>query len=74
MFKSAAPRKDQGGAPNPEQKVRAKGTEQFKSVFDTQNLQSTPVPENQDNPASKGNDTSGDVFNPGNLRKSAGTE
>ena len=74
MYKSAAPREDQPLTPKPEQKVTAKGTEQFKSVFDIQNLQGTPVPESQDSPASKGNDTSGDVFNPGNLRKSVGTE
>ncbi len=74
MFKSAVPREDQPLTPKPEKKVKAKGTEQFKSVFDTQNLQGTPVPESEDDPASKGNDTSGDVFNPGNLQKSAGTE
>jgi spermidine/putrescine transport system permease protein len=74
MFKSAVPREDQRLTPKPEQKVTAKGTEQFKSVFDIQNLQGTPVPESQDNSASKGNDTSGDVFNPNNLRKSAGTD
>ena len=74
MYKSAAPREDQPLTPKPEQKVKAKGTEQFKSVFDIQNLQGTPVPESQESPASKGNDTSGDVFNPGNLRKSVGTE
>ena len=74
MFKSAVPREDQPLTPKPEKKVKAKGTEQFKSVFDTQNLHVTPVPESEDDPASKGNDTSGDVFNPGNLQKSAGTE
>ena len=74
MFKSAAPREDRTAAQKPEEKVKAKGTEQFKSVFDTQNLTGTPAPEGQESSASNGNGDATDVFNPSNLRKSAGAE
>jgi len=40
MFKSAVPGKDRPATRTPEKKVRAKGTAQFKSVFDAQNLKS----------------------------------
>jgi hypothetical protein len=74
MFKSAIPRDDRSSAPKPKEKVKAKGTEQYNSVFDTQNLQGAPEPDRQDPKKSKGSGASPDVFNPNNLRDSAGTE
>ncbi len=47
MFKGAAPSKDSTAPQKPDQKVKAKGTEQFKSVFDTQNLRGTSGSEDQ---------------------------
>jgi len=74
MFKSAVPRDDHSTAQKPKEKVKAKGTEQYKSVFDTQNLQGAPPSESQDPSGSSGSGASPDVFNPDNLRKSTGAE
>jgi len=74
MFKSAVPQEDRTTAPKQQEKVTAKGTEQYKSVFDTQNLQGDPAPDNQETSEPKSNDTATDIFNPSNLRQSTGTE
>jgi hypothetical protein len=57
----------------PKQKIRAKGTEQFKSVFDTRNLTGKILPEKQKKGSAKGNESLKSVFSPQNLKKSVGT-
>jgi hypothetical protein len=74
MFKSAVPSEDQTTAPKQQEKVKAKGTEQYKSVFDAQNLQGAPESESQTPSGSNGSGASPDVFNPSNLRKTIDAE
>jgi len=71
MFKGAAPSKDSTTLQKPKQKVKAKGTEQFKSVFDTQNLRGTSVSEDQKKTDPKETGNPQDVFSPNKLRESA---
>jgi len=75
MFKDAVP-SDESAIQQPiqKQKVRAKGTEQFKSVFDTRNLTGESASQNQEEPKAKGTENSGGLFDPENLRKSSGTD
>jgi spermidine/putrescine transport system permease protein len=74
MFKSAAPTGRSALGVNPQEKVRAKGTEQFKSVFDTKNLTGESVTPEPEKPKAKGTEQFKNVFDPGNLKKSAGAE
>jgi spermidine/putrescine transport system permease protein len=74
MFKSAAPTGRSALGINPQEKVRAKGTEQFKSVFDTKNLAGQSGLEEPDKTEAKGTEGYKSVFDPGNLKQSAGTE
>ena len=72
MFKSAAPTGRSALGMNPQQKVRAKGTEQFKSVFDAKNLSGETVAPEPEKTEAKGTEGYKSVFDPGNLKKSAG--
>ena len=74
MFKGAVPSKDSTTLQKPKQKTKAKGTEQFKSVFDTQNLRGTSVSEDEKKTGPKETGSPQDVFNPNSLRESAGTD
>ena len=74
MFKSAAPTGRSLRDQDPQHKVRAKGTEQFKSVFDTKNLAGQSGLEESEKPKAKGTEGYKSVFDPGNLKESAGTE
>ena len=74
MFKSAAPTGRSALGINPQEKVRAKGTEQFKSVFDTKNLAGQSGLEEPDKTEAKGTEGYKSVFDPGNLKQSTGTE
>jgi spermidine/putrescine transport system permease protein len=74
MFKSAAPTGRSALGINPQEKVRAKGTEQFKSVFDTKNLAGQSGSEEPDKTEAKGTEGYKSVFDPGNLKQSAGAE
>jgi spermidine/putrescine transport system permease protein len=74
MFKSAAPTGRSTLGQDPQEKVRAKGTEQFKSVFDTKNLTGESVTPEPEKPKAKGTEQFKSVFDPGNLKKSAGAE
>ena len=74
MFKSAAPTGRSARDQDPQHKVRAKGTEQFKSVFDTKNLAGQSGLEESEKPKAKGTEGYKSVFDPGNLKQSAGEE
>jgi spermidine/putrescine transport system permease protein len=73
MFKSAVPTEGSQDTREPEQKVKAKGTEQFKSVFDTKNLTGEGVTPDPEPPKAKGTEQFKSVFDPENLKDSAGT-
>jgi len=73
MFKSAVPTAESPSTQEPEQKVRAKGTEQFKSVFDTSNLTGESESQNQEAPRAKGTEGYKGVFDPTNLKDGSGT-
>jgi spermidine/putrescine transport system permease protein len=74
MFKSAAPSERPSSTPDAQQKVRAKGTEQFKSVFDTGNLTGDSAPQEEEKTKAKGTEQFKSVFDPGNLKESAGAK
>ena len=74
MFKSAAPTGRSALGQDPQQKVRAKGTEQFKSVFDTKNLTGESASPEPEKPKAKGTEGYKSVFDPGNLKQSSGAE
>jgi hypothetical protein len=73
MFKSAVPSESPQDTREPEQKVKAKGTEQFKSVFDTKNLTGESATPDPEPPKAKGTEQFKNVFDPENLKDSAGT-
>ena len=74
MFKSAVPTERSSSTPDTQQKVRAKGTEQFKSVFDTSNLTGESAPQDEEKTKAKGTEQFKSVFDPGNLEGSSGTK
>lgn len=74
MFKSAVPTERSSSTPDTQQKVRAKGTEQFKSVFDTSNLTGESAPQDEEKTKAKGTEQFKSVFDPGNLEGSSGAK
>ena len=75
MFKSAVPAFSSPSDQEPQQKVRAKGTEQFKSVFDVGNLSGqSGTKEEEEKVKAKGTEQFKSVFDPTNLKQSAGAD
>ena len=72
MFRSAVPTAESPSPQEPKQKIKAKGTEQFKSVFDTRNLTGESESQNQEEPRAKGTEGYKGVFDPTNLKDSSG--